>query len=116
MPLQIPQVVQNFQQGHTGVLSVLTLIMNIGGNVARLGTSLREGLAPVVVYSFVLNGSLNLILFAQVLLYWRATDAAIKGGKVGKAATSTPSKGNKTPSATPQSGKSTGKKGKPKAE
>lgn len=78
--------------------------MNVGGNVARLGTSLKEGLAPVVIYSFVLNGFLNGVLFLQVVWFWKATAAALKKGAA------TPAKGSKPAAATPASEAKSAKK------
>ena len=84
------------------MLSVVTLFMNVGGNAARIATSLKEGLAPVVIYSFVLNLVLNVTLFGQVLYYWRATAAVMKkvDGQGGKGATQTPKKGSAAAAAT----------------
>ncbi len=69
---------QNFRQGHTGVLSIITVIMNVGGNCARIATSLKEGLAMVVIGGFVLNAILNAVMLGQVLVYWKATSAVMK--------------------------------------
>jgi hypothetical protein len=74
---QVPQILQNFKQGHTGVLSIITTIMNTGGNLARIATSLKEGLALVVIGGFVLNLCLNAVLLLQILFFWKATSAAL---------------------------------------
>ena len=84
---------------------MVTLFMNVGGNAARIATSLKEGLAPVVIYSFVLTLVLIVTLFGQVLSYWRATAAGVRkvdgqGGKGGKGATQTPKKGSAAAAAT----------------
>jgi hypothetical protein len=111
--MQVPQILQNWKQGHTGVLSGITLFMNIGGNGARIATSVREGLAPVVVYSFVLNLCLNIVLFAQVLVYWKATNAALAKGSAA-AGVATPRKAQQA--STPASKKKSSSAKKPKAE
>ena len=83
---QVPQIAQNVRQGHTGVLSVITTVMNVGGNSARIATSLKEGLAAVVVAGFGLNLALNIVLLLQILFYWRATAAALKATNTKKKA------------------------------
>lgn len=75
--LQFPQVLQNASQGHTGVQSLVTAGMNLAGSAARLGTSLSEGLAPVVVYGYVASNTLNAVVMAQILVYSRATAAVL---------------------------------------
>ena len=85
--------------------------MNVGGNVARLGTSIKEGLAPVVVYSFVLNGVLNILLFGQVLWYWKATAAVLKGSSsTSKAAPKATAAPQKTPGSAAKPSASNGPK------
>ena len=73
----------------------------MGGNTARIGTSLKEGLAPVVIGGFALNLGLNIILLLQIVIYWKATAASAKKGSApqGKAAgKGTPAgKGKQTP-------------------
>lgn len=110
---QVPQILQNMKQGHTGVLSGITLFMNIGGNGARIATSIREGLAPVVIYSFALNLLLNIVLFSQVLVYWKATTAALAKGSTAAGA-ATPKKSQQA--STPASRKKNSSSKKPKAE
>ncbi len=81
---QVPQIFQNFKQGHTGVLSIITVFMNVGGNGARIATSLKEGLALVVIGGFVLNLAMNVVLLLQILVYWKATVKAMKGAATKK--------------------------------
>lgn len=63
---QASQIWQNHKQRHTGVLPILTLIMNSGANAVRILTTLKDGLAPVVLYSFIVSLFLNFALIAQV--------------------------------------------------
>ena len=71
------------------MLSIVTTFMNVGGNSARIATSLKEGLAAVVIAGFALNLALNIVLFLQILFFWSATAKALKG------TTATPSKTSK---------------------
>jgi mannose-P-dolichol utilization defect protein 1 len=41
---RIPQIITNFKQGHTGQLAFITLVLNFGGSVARLFTTLQVSL------------------------------------------------------------------------
>ncbi|EQC29133.1 hypothetical protein SDRG_13165 [Saprolegnia diclina VS20] len=74
---RIPQVFSNFKQGHTGQLAFVTLFLNLGGSAARLFTSLQETGDQVQMLGFLISVALNGMLVAQVLFYWRATDAAM---------------------------------------
>ena len=40
---KLPQVIQNFRQGHTGQLALLTVALSFGGNLARVATTVRAG-------------------------------------------------------------------------
>lgn len=78
MVARVPQIMQNFRLGHTGVLSFISVGMQFGGSAARIATSVHNGLAPVVVWSFAISAALNGILLAQVLFYWGATKKAMQ--------------------------------------
>nr|CCA24511.1 mannosePdolichol utilization defect 1 protein putati [Albugo laibachii Nc14] len=72
-----PQVYTNYKHGHTGQLAFLTLLLNFGGSVARLFTTLQEtgDLLQLTGYSVAI--CLNGILVVQVFLYWNATNKAL---------------------------------------
>ncbi len=66
------------------MLSIITTIMNVGGNSARIATSLKEGLAMVVIGGFVLNLLLNIVLLLQIVWFWKATVKALAANKTKK--------------------------------
>merc|ERR1719350_2181797 len=78
---RVPQILLNFQQRHTGNQSVITWGLCLGGNAARIVTTLFSMndlvalLGPLV--AFVLNGTLVL----QILLFRRNTHEAIYGAR-----------------------------------
>ena len=63
-------------QGHTGVVSVPTTLMNLAANAARVATSVYERLQPFVVVGFVISFAMNAVLLVQILVYWRAVGPA----------------------------------------
>lgn len=65
---RLPQIVQNLRQGHTGQLSLVTHLLNVAGNIARIGTILQELDDPIVLASAVSSFVQNSILVAQILL------------------------------------------------
>lgn len=71
------QIVSNFKQGHTGQLAFVTLVLNFGGSVARLFTTLQETGDPVQLLGFGVAILLNGTLVLQVLLFWGATNKAL---------------------------------------
>lgn len=81
---RIPQIIENFRNGHTGQLALITLGMGFAGSLARVFTSLEEVEDLQVALSFVLGAVWNTILLVQVFLYWNKTNevlAAIKDAK-----------------------------------
>jgi len=72
---RVPQIVANFQQKHTGVLSIITQTLQVLGNLARLGTVAVETNDPVTLLSYVFALALNGILLGQVIMYWSNTKA-----------------------------------------
>lgn len=93
------------QSGHTGQLSLVTVLLQFGGAAARVATTLSETGDQWVLVEHGLAASLNGLIFLQILLYWSATEAANAAGKAKKtddagavtAASSAPS----TPTPTP---------------
>ncbi|KAJ3359159.1 hypothetical protein GGF32_009607 [Allomyces javanicus] len=67
---KIPPIVAVAKAGNTGALSAVTVSAYFAGSCARIFTTLAEVNDPLVLTSFLLNGSLNLVLLAQVLYYW----------------------------------------------
>ena len=52
-------------------MSLLTTLMNVGANGARIVTSVREGLQFFVIVGFAISLALNVILLLQIVVYWR---------------------------------------------
>ncbi|TMW69461.1 hypothetical protein Poli38472_001617 [Pythium oligandrum] len=74
---RIPQVISNFKQGHTGQLAFVTLVLNFGGTIARLFTTLQETGDQVQLIGLGVAIVLNGLLVLQVLLFWGATNKAL---------------------------------------
>jgi mannose-P-dolichol utilization defect protein 1 len=74
---RIPQILSNFKQGHTGQLACVTLLLNFGGGLARLFTTLQETGDIVQLLGFGVGSLLNGTLVLQVLLFWSATNKAL---------------------------------------
>ena len=65
---RLPQIVQNFRQGHTGQLSLVTHVLNVAGNLARIGTLLHEVDDQIVLASSVSALVQNTLLVGQILM------------------------------------------------
>lgn len=72
------QVLGTFQLKHTGNLSILTTGLNLGGGIARIGTTLKETGDLTVLAGFVLSVGLNFIMFCQYWLYLENTTKVSK--------------------------------------
>ncbi|CCI10102.1 unnamed protein product [Albugo candida] len=72
-----PQVYTNYKHGHTGQLAFLTLLLNFGGSLARLFTTLQETGDLLQLTGYGVAICLNGILVFQVILYWNATNKAL---------------------------------------
>jgi mannose-P-dolichol utilization defect protein 1 len=67
------QVVDTFRLKHTGNLSIVTTGLNLGGGLARIGTTLKETGDLTVLAGFVLSVGLNFIMFCQYWIYLKNT-------------------------------------------
>jgi mannose-P-dolichol utilization defect protein 1 len=67
---KLPQIRQNFRSKSTGQLSAFAVVSQIAGCLARLFTTATEIGDSLVSAGFALALSLNLILGAQLWLYW----------------------------------------------
>lgn len=65
---RLPQIAQNFKQGHTGQLSLITYAMNIAGSGARVFTVLQELDDKIVLFSAFSSFIQNMIILLQILL------------------------------------------------
>ena len=64
------QIVANFQNGHTGQLSMITSSLNLLGTAARIFTTLQEVDDMVIMVSFISATVFNLVIVLQILYYW----------------------------------------------
>jgi len=66
------QIITNFNNGHTGQLSAVTVFLIALGSVARIFTSIQETGDQVLILTFVCSTVVNGIIAAQVLWYWNS--------------------------------------------
>ncbi len=71
---KLPQIASNYQAGSTGQLSAFAVISQVLGCAARLFTTSQEVGDPVVLTGFALALVLNLVLGAQLWMYWGKTE------------------------------------------
>ncbi|KAI1464393.1 mannose-P-dolichol utilization defect 1 protein [Daldinia caldariorum] len=109
---KIPQIAAIYQAGGTGQLSAFTVFNYLAGSLSRIFTTLQEVDDKLILYGFVAGFALNLVLAAQMVYYWNAPSAKVRG-KMKEAApvsAAAPSSGAST--ATPKSkGPSTRRRG-----
>lgn len=67
------QAVKNYQNGHTGQLSSITVNLLFLGGLARIFTSIQETGDPLIIFTFIMATLSNGVLAAQVLYYRKAT-------------------------------------------
>jgi hypothetical protein len=68
------QILQSYQQKHTGAQSVVTHGMNLTGSLIRIGTTIGEvGYDFALLSGYAISIALNLVLVAQVWLYQEHT-------------------------------------------
>lgn len=78
---RVQQVIGNFKAKSTGVLSLTTTIMQVGGTAARVFTTLQEVDDIAILASFVIAFLLNLTILIQIFAYWgdkKSISAALK--------------------------------------
>ena len=72
---QFLQMWENFSNGHTGQLSLITVSLMAGGGLARVFTTIQETGDMLMTSQFVLACTLNCMILCQILWYWNvATD------------------------------------------
>ncbi|KAH9893085.1 mannose-P-dolichol utilization defect 1 protein [Xylariomycetidae sp. FL2044] len=76
---KIPQILAIFQQGGTGQLSAFTAFNYLAGSLSRIFTTLQEVDDKLILYGFVAGFALNCILAAQMVYYWNAPSAKVRG-------------------------------------
>lgn len=78
---------ENFRNGHTGILSLVTLTMNTLGSIARIFTTMADkqgtDTSALLIYclSFALNGTMAL----QVVAYKTNTARVLAANKTSRA-------------------------------
>lgn len=66
---RVPQIIKNFKNKSTGELSFLTCLMNFGGSMARIFTSLQENAPTSLLRGFMLGMITNGTLLSQIIMY-----------------------------------------------
>jgi len=72
------QAITNFRNGHTGQLSAITVFLLTLGSLARIFTSIQDTGDQVMILTFVVSSSVNVIIALQVLYYWNTTKEVLK--------------------------------------
>merc|ERR1712018_484433 len=72
------QAATNYKNGHTGQLSAITVFLLTAGSLARIFTSIQETGDQVMILTFVVSSSVNVIIALQVLYYWNTTKQILK--------------------------------------
>jgi mannose-P-dolichol utilization defect protein 1 len=67
---KLPQIAQNHRARSTGQLSAFAVISQVAGCAARLFTTAQEVNDPLVAAGFALAFALNLVVGAQMYVYW----------------------------------------------
>ncbi|KAI6083950.1 mannose-P-dolichol utilization defect 1 protein [Hypoxylon rubiginosum] len=99
---KVPQIAAIYQQGGTGQLSAFTVFNYLAGSLSRIFTTLQEVDDKLILYGFVAGFALNLVLAAQMVYYWNAPSAKVRG-KMKVAPTPAAGQSSGASSATPKS-------------
>jgi mannose-P-dolichol utilization defect protein 1 len=70
---RLPQIGNNFSCKSTGVLSVITQILNTVGCLARMFTTIQEVDDMAILATACLSFFLNFIILGQIFFYWSNT-------------------------------------------
>jgi len=73
----IPQIWENYKNGHTGAQSIITQTLNVLGVVARIFTTLQLVKDSVVVLSLSVSSLFHFTLLAQIVWLRKATHEAM---------------------------------------
>jgi mannose-P-dolichol utilization defect protein 1 len=76
---KVPQIAAIWQQGGTGQLSAFAVFNYLAGSLSRIFTTLQEVDDKLILYGFVAGFALNAVLAAQMVYYWNAPSAKVKG-------------------------------------
>ncbi|KAF5863644.1 Mannose-P-dolichol utilization defect 1 protein [Aspergillus alliaceus] len=107
---KLPQIVTIWREGGTGQLSAFAVFNYLAGSLSRIFTTLQEVDDKLILYGFIAGFSLNLILAAQMLYYWKTPTKAKKQKKAApKTVEKTPIAQRSSASPKPASPKPSGK-------
>ena len=79
---KLPQIAQNHRACSTGQLSTFAVVSQIAGCAVRLFTTAQEVSDPLVAAGFALALTLNLVVGAQMYVYWGRTAGQEDAAKV----------------------------------
>ncbi|KAK6948876.1 hypothetical protein Daesc_008947 [Daldinia eschscholtzii] len=109
---KVPQIAAIYQAGGTGQLSAFTVFNYLAGSLSRIFTTLQEVDDKLILYGFVAGFALNLVLAAQMVYYWNAPSAKVRGKMKEAAPVSSAAPSSGVSTATPKSkGPSTRRRG-----
>ena len=66
---RLTQIMESYRAKSTGPLSTFTYFLNMGGNLARLFTTIKETQDWIMAAGFVVSFVLNFIVFLQIIYY-----------------------------------------------
>ncbi|KAI5655255.1 hypothetical protein M9H77_32442 [Catharanthus roseus] len=75
---RVPQIWENFKNKSTGELSFLTSLMNFGGSMVRVFTSLQEKAPMSVVMGSAIGVLTNGTILSQIIIYQRPHPVKLK--------------------------------------
>lgn len=65
---------QNYRNGSTGQLSVISVFMQFAGCVARVFTSIQETGDSLIIVPYAVASFLNGVIFSQIIYYGRQAE------------------------------------------
>jgi len=71
---RLMQITTNFMNGGTGTLSVITVVMQFAGCLARVFTTLQETGDMLMATQFIVASALNGAILLQIFWYWNTAD------------------------------------------
>ncbi|EAU86340.1 MPU1p [Coprinopsis cinerea okayama7 len=77
---KLPQITQNYRAQSTGQLSAFAVLSQVAGCLARLFTTSQEVKDPLVAAGFFLALLLNVVLGAQLYMYWGQSEKVLTTG------------------------------------
>lgn len=72
---RLPQIAQNFNQGHTGQLALITYLLNAVGSLARIFTTIQQLNDPITLFTVTSATIQNTVLTLQIIFLGPAPSA-----------------------------------------